>query len=82
VFNPADHDREVMAADGRTIEQLSIRECMAADTAWICLHADGVAVLTGWERSLGASAEVALARAIGIPVNYVGHWAQNVKDFG
>jgi nucleoside 2-deoxyribosyltransferase len=76
VFNPADHDREVIAADGRTIADLGIRECMKADTAWICDNAEGVAVLTGWEESTGACAEVALARAIGIPVDFASMWVR------
>lgn len=74
VFNPADHDREVIAVDGRTVAELTIRECMRADTAWICDNADGIAVLPGWEKSSGANAEVALACAIGIPVKTVDAW--------
>jgi nucleoside 2-deoxyribosyltransferase len=74
VFNPADHDREVLTATGRTAEELTIRECMRADTAWICDNADGVALLDGWQKSTGALAEVALARAIGIPAFELAYW--------
>lgn len=80
VFNPADRDRETIAADGRTIEDLTIRECMAADTAWICEHAEGIALLAGWEHSTGANAEVALGKAIGIPHNFVIYWLQVARN--
>ncbi|TJW14480.1 MAG: DUF4406 domain-containing protein [Mesorhizobium sp.] len=45
-----------------------IRRAMAIDTAWICTYADAVALLPGWESSAGATAEQALAKAIGIKV--------------
>ncbi len=35
---------------------------------YICREADAVVVLVGWEKSLGARAEAALADAIGKPV--------------
>lgn len=57
-------------AENKTPEG-GIRAALAIDTAWICLCAEAVAVLTGWEDSRGANAEVALARAIGIQVE---HW--------
>lgn len=74
VFNPAEHDRETIALDGRTIAELTIRECMAVDTAWICANADGVAYLPGSHRSKGALAEIALAEALGIPALPHGSW--------
>lgn len=80
VFNPADRDREVVAADGREIKDLTIRECMAADTAWICEHADGIALLAGWQQSTGAQAEVALGKAIGIPHNFVVGWIHRAQQ--
>jgi hypothetical protein len=55
VFNPA----EVSPPDA------GIRECMAIDMAWICNHADTIALLPGWENSTGAKAELALSVAIG-----------------
>lgn len=79
VFNPADHDRETVAADGRQIAELTIRECMKADTAWICDNADGIALLPGWGASTGANAEVALGRAIGIQAFYVEEWLAQRK---
>lgn len=44
-----------------------LRHALGIDTAWICEHADAVIVLPGWERSSGATAEVALAKALGLP---------------
>src|SRR6266568_1017798 len=74
VFSPAEHDRETMAATGRVATDLTIRECMEADTRWICQNANGIALLDGWSKSTGALAEVALARAIGIPAHEVIFW--------
>jgi Domain of unknown function (DUF4406) len=45
-----------------------LRECLAADLSWISLHVEAVVVMEGWEASLGATAEAAAARALGIPV--------------
>ena len=44
----------------------SLREALGADTAWICAHADAIALLPGWEKSTGATAENALAVALGL----------------
>lgn len=46
----------------------SLREALGADLAWICAHADAVVTLPGWEKSLGAAAEVATAKALGLDV--------------
>lgn len=48
-----------------------IRQCMAVDTAWICAHADAVALLPDWEKSRGARAERMLAEAIGIDLIFL-----------
>jgi len=62
-------DTNGMTGDQDEAERIRpLRECLAADLNWICLHADAVAVLPGWENSLGATAEVATARALGLPV--------------
>lgn len=57
VFNPAE-----------PVDQGTIREAFAMDMAWICSHADAVALLPGWRHSLGAVAEHALALALGLKV--------------
>lgn len=82
VFSPAERDRQ---AYGDAIENnptgdeskvsnpaCTIRDCLSADCEWICRHADGVAVLSGWQMSSGANAEVALAKALGLEVRTVG----------
>lgn len=79
VFSPAEHsvklfgdavrksaggDEGKMGGDKMTIS----RTVFSLDLQYICLHADAVVVLPGWEASKGASAEVAAARALPIPV--------------
>ena len=80
VFSPADHDRSTYGEDfGKHVDsgldedapEFDLRAALADDTNWIARHADGVAVLDGWEKSSGARAEVALAHALGLDV---GHW--------
>jgi len=78
VCNPADRDRDEHGAEVGQSETgdladiahtgFDLREALSWDLAWIAANADGVAVLPGWENSKGAAAEVALARALGLPV--------------
>jgi len=75
VFNPADNDRYKHGFDptGMTGHEdltgiLDRREVLADDLAWICAEADVVALLPEWKWSTGARAEVAVARALNIPV--------------
>lgn len=87
VFNPADRDRSVgFSTKGLTGDEdlaaqgFSLREALAADTEYISLHADAVAVLPGWENSSGVAAEIALAHALGLPVvlveDFISHRGQ------
>lgn len=55
VFNPGEH------------QGTDLRASLAIDVAWICNIADVVVMLEGWEKSLGASAEGALAAALALP---------------
>jgi nucleoside 2-deoxyribosyltransferase len=74
VFSPAEHNErlgmDTSASDGdqAAIEaEFPLRKLLGDDLAWICAHAGAVALLPGWEASLGAQAEAAVARALGLP---------------
>jgi hypothetical protein len=45
-----------------------LRDALAVDLEWICRHADMIVMLPGWEKSSGATAEHAAAKALGITV--------------
>lgn len=75
VFNPAEMDEangfDFMGTTGHEDTAslgFNLREALGADLAFITQRADAVAVLPGWENSKGARAEVATARALGLPV--------------
>lgn len=83
VFSPAERDRDVHGgeleknATGNEDEAasnhgFSLREALKADMDWICDHAEAIALLPGWEKSTGATAEHALARALGLTVMILG----------
>jgi hypothetical protein len=81
VFSPAEAD---IVANGRDFSPehpegketnepgLTARECLARDCAYICGTATHMYMMKGWEKSTGAQAEWALARAIHLPVMYEG----------
>jgi Domain of unknown function (DUF4406) len=81
VFSPAERDR---IAYGKEVENnptgdeskappgCTINDCMAADCEWICRNADAIALLPGWEVSAGATAELALAKALGLSAIILG----------
>ena len=80
VFSPAERDLKrdavsVQSATGDLAEAeakgFSLRDALADDTHWICIHATALALLPGWENSAGAFAEWALARALGLKVMYL-----------
>ena len=87
VFNPAERDEaefgaeilktatgseaEVAARMGLTDQLGLARKCFLADTMWICIHAEAIAILPNWENSRGVRAEKALGEAIGIEVRYL-----------
>ena len=62
VFNPAEHGLDVDPES-----DTALREYMKIDLPAV-LDSDTVVVLDGWERSKGASLEVYVAEAVGIPV--------------
>jgi hypothetical protein len=49
----------------------SLRHAMADDTDYLCMEADAIALLPGWEHSKGAFAEWALAKALGHRLIYL-----------
>ena len=83
VFNPAEKDNErhgINFAEGNTagsIEQardqhgFSLRVALGEDLDWICEHAEGIALLPGWELSNGARAEWATAVALSLTIIYL-----------
>lgn len=83
VFSPAEHDRTTYGASMEVSNQegseekaavdygFDIRKAMEADLTWICRNADAVALLPGWKKSRGATAEQACAIAINIKVVYL-----------
>lgn len=80
VFNPAERDNErhgtdisagnvAGCEDAAGVEHgFDLRVALGEDLAWICAHAEAIALLPGWEKSNGANAEVATARALGLKV--------------
>jgi Domain of unknown function (DUF4406) len=80
VFSPAERDIRVhgeafskssLAGDNDEAERehgFNLREALADDLNWICLHADAVALMPGWSASKGANAERATAIALGLAI--------------
>jgi hypothetical protein len=76
VFNPAERDNERHGVDiskgncagdedaAAKERGFSLRVALGEDLAWICAETDAVALLPGWEESLGATAEHAAAVAL------------------
>jgi hypothetical protein len=81
VFSPAERDREAYGPEvennptgdeSKAPPGCTINDCLLADTAWICQHAQAIALLPGWEKSTGANAELALAKALGLTMTVLG----------
>lgn len=78
VFNPADNGADVSVHNPEGSVALAIREhgfdprdALATGLSYICRHADGIAMLPGWENSKGARAEHATAVALGLIIMYL-----------
>jgi hypothetical protein len=59
---------EVFSPAEVRISQDNIRAIFALETDWLCREAEAVALMPGWTLSLGARAEAALARALGLKI--------------
>lgn len=80
VFNPAEKDNEKHGVDiskgnitGDEVEAakqhgFNLREALAVDLSFICLEAEAIAMLSGWENSKGATAEYTTAVALDLEV--------------
>jgi hypothetical protein len=64
VYNPAEYPH-----DG-TFETFPLRKAFAEYSKFICLEADAIYLLYGWENSLGVSAELALAKNCNLEILY------------
>lgn len=71
IFNPIRHEGSLMVQKGLVKDtQEAYRMCMAIDCDWICKQATAMYMLSGWERSRGATAEHALAVCLGLRILY------------
>ena len=83
VFSPAEkdierHGTDISKGNANGDEMMAakehgfnLRETLAVDLTYICLKADVVALLPGWEKSKGANAEKAAADALGLEIIYL-----------
>jgi hypothetical protein len=81
VFSPAERDEEVHgeefasnfptgSLEDATNQGFSLRRALYDDLAFITREADAIYMLKGWEKSAGAQAEWATARALDLDIIY------------
>lgn len=90
VFSPAEkdierHGTDISAGNAHGDEGVAAKEhgfdlrvALGDDLAWICEHAEGIALLEGWMGSKGAQAEYATALALGLNTLYQQHTGEFV----
>lgn len=83
VFSPAERDNEhhgtdisagnLTGSEEQAVQAhgFSLRDALAADLEYICQHAEAIALLPGWARSMGVAAELATAKALGLEEIYL-----------
>jgi hypothetical protein len=83
VFSPAElvnehHGADISAGNTAGDEDLATKQygfngrgAFADELNWICREADAIALLPGWEKSKGATAERAAALALGLKEIYL-----------
>lgn len=82
VFNPAENDREngfdATGLQGHEAAEhgFDLRTALKQDLSWICEHAEGIALLPGWQESKGARADVSLGHALGIESWLFEYWLE------
>ena len=86
VFNPADLTKEFYGSVHQFLgmpdeeQRVAVRSLLAKELSWICLNADAIFLLPGWENSFGARAEHEAALAVKIEVHFVPQkWLENLQ---
>lgn len=80
VFSPVDFDRTIYGKDVFDLNidgnidninsnlKFNLRTSLCADLKWICEHAEGIVMLSGWKNSKGALAEYHTAKALDLNI--------------
>ena len=71
VFSPAEEDMRTYGSLEGTRANANYRDCLRKDLNWILDHAEAIYILPGWETSKGVAAEMALAKALKLPIVFL-----------
>ena len=77
VFNPAEEDLKTWGCLDAVKKYANYRDCLKKDLLYLLDHADAMYVLPGWEASKGVAVELALAKALGLKIEFL----PNNKEF-